>query len=86
LHDILKDLAIYQSTQEQTEQIKRLMIGMVDNEPERWLMAKQQGILIQLYREKQKRDQPDSRRESHTREIEAIVNHHRRSRVPSKQQ
>jgi len=48
LHDILRDLAIYQSTQEQTEQRKRLMIGMDDNKPEGWLREKQQGVMIRL--------------------------------------
>jgi len=38
LHDILRDLAIYESTQEQTEQRKRLMIDMDENKPEGWLI------------------------------------------------
>ncbi|CAJ1942729.1 unnamed protein product [Sphenostylis stenocarpa] len=46
LHDILRDLAIYQSTQEQTEQRKRLMIDMNENKPEWWRREKQQGIMI----------------------------------------
>ena len=49
LHDILRDLAIYQSTQEQTEQRKRLMIDMDENKPEGWLREKQQGIMIRFW-------------------------------------
>nr|KYP47978.1 putative disease resistance protein At5g66900 family [Cajanus cajan] len=48
LHDILRDLAIYQSTQEQIQQRKRLMIDINENKPEWWLGEKQQGMMTRI--------------------------------------
>jgi len=46
VHDILRDLAIYQSNQTQIELRKRLMIDINETKPEGCLGKKQQGMMI----------------------------------------
>ncbi|KAL5184416.1 putative disease resistance protein [Glycine soja] len=49
LHGILRDITIYQGTQEQVELRKRLMIGITENKTEWWLIReKQQGMMIRI--------------------------------------
>ncbi|KAL2333610.1 hypothetical protein Fmac_014823 [Flemingia macrophylla] len=48
LHDVLRDLAIYQNNKEQGEQRKRLMNNMNGNEHELWLGEKEQGMMARL--------------------------------------
>ncbi|RDX91467.1 putative disease resistance protein, partial [Mucuna pruriens] len=49
LHDLLRDLAIYQNNQEPIEQRKRLISGIDENKGERWLGEKQQGLLAGIF-------------------------------------
>ncbi|KAK7359894.1 hypothetical protein VNO77_01861 [Canavalia gladiata] len=48
LHDILRDLAIYKSTQEQIDQRKRMIIDINENKQEWWLGEKRQGMLSRI--------------------------------------
>ncbi|KAL2333606.1 hypothetical protein Fmac_014819 [Flemingia macrophylla] len=48
LHDILRDFAIYQSSKEQIQQSKRLMIEINENKPEWCLGEKNQGMMIRI--------------------------------------
>ncbi|XP_020234476.1 probable disease resistance protein At5g66900 isoform X2 [Cajanus cajan] len=48
LHDTLRDLAIYESTKEQSKQRKRVMIDINENDPEWNLGEKQQGMMTRI--------------------------------------
>ncbi|KAK7263084.1 hypothetical protein RJT34_30668 [Clitoria ternatea] len=48
LHDLLKELAIHQSNQEPMEQRKRLIVDINENNHERWLKEKHQGMISGL--------------------------------------
>ncbi|CAL0312787.1 unnamed protein product [Lupinus luteus] len=48
-HDLLRELAIYQSTQEPLKQRKRLIIDINENKQEWWLDEKQQGMIARIF-------------------------------------
>lgn len=49
LHDLLRDLAIYQSSQEAFEERRRLIIDLTENNhPEWWPEQKQQGVIPRM--------------------------------------
>ncbi|KAE9614333.1 putative winged helix-turn-helix DNA-binding domain, leucine-rich repeat domain, L [Lupinus albus] len=48
-HDLLRELAIYQSTQEPLKQRKRLIIDINEKKPEWWLDEKQQGMIAHIF-------------------------------------
>nr|KYP47976.1 putative disease resistance protein At5g66900 family [Cajanus cajan] len=48
LHDLLRELAIHQSTQEPIEERKRLIIDTNENKSEWWHDEKQQGIMTRM--------------------------------------
>ncbi|CAL5197670.1 unnamed protein product [Lathyrus oleraceus] len=67
LHDLVRDLGIYQSTKEPIEQRTRMIIDMNENKREWCIGEKQQGLLIRILSKflglcvKQNRQQLDSR-------------------------
>ncbi|BAT75554.1 hypothetical protein LR48_Vigan727s002400 [Vigna angularis] len=48
LHDLLRDLAIYQNNREPIEQRKRIITGINENQSQWWLGEKQQGMMSRL--------------------------------------
>ncbi|XP_061363498.1 probable disease resistance protein At5g66900 [Gastrolobium bilobum] len=48
LHDLLRELAIHQSSQGPIEQRKRLIIEINENKRERWLAEKQKGMIARI--------------------------------------
>ncbi|XP_058766058.1 probable disease resistance protein At5g66900 [Vicia villosa] len=48
LHDLLRELGIYQSTQEPIEQRKRLLIEVNENKRNRWLEEKKKGTVTRI--------------------------------------
>ncbi|XP_057723165.1 probable disease resistance protein At5g66900 [Arachis stenosperma] len=46
LHDLVRELAIYQSNQEPIERRQRLMIDVNENASQRWLGKKQKGMMM----------------------------------------
>ncbi|XP_027347005.1 probable disease resistance protein At5g66900 [Abrus precatorius] len=49
LHDLLRELAIYQNNQEPMEQRKRLIIDINGNKREWWLGKKQKGVMAGIF-------------------------------------
>lgn len=49
LHDLLRELAIHQSSHEPMEQRKRLIIDINENKRHWWLGEKQQGMIARIF-------------------------------------
>ncbi|ESW27956.1 hypothetical protein PHAVU_003G247200 [Phaseolus vulgaris] len=50
LHDLLRDLAIYQNNRKPIEQRKRIITGINENQSERWFGEKKEGLISRLLR------------------------------------